>query len=85
MWAVAFRTCFLRLYIFRLKANKEFHSHTSGLGPPSLCGSDLTDDFGLGPLWLLIVLPGNIIVGAISSWVTLIALKKESGSDNENT
>ncbi|GAB0152232.1 hypothetical protein MnBA_16320 [Marinobacterium sp. BA1] len=76
--------CLTFIYI-QAKANKEFHSHTSELGPSSLCGSNLTDDFGLGPLWLFIVLPGSIIVGAISSWVTLIALKEESGSDNENT
>ncbi|MET4163933.1 hypothetical protein ABIE61_003799, partial [Marinobacterium sp. MBR-111] len=47
--------------------------------------AELADDFGLGLLWLLIVLPGSIIVGAISSWVTWIVLKKESGSDSENT
>ena len=40
--------------------------------------AELVDDFGLGLLWLLIVLPGSIIVGAISSWVTWIVLKKRA-------
>lgn len=40
--------------------------------------AELADDFGLGLLWLLIVLPGSIIVGAISSWVTWIVLKKRA-------
>jgi len=47
--------------------------------------AELADDFGLGLLWLLFVLPGSVIVGAIGSWVTWIVLSKESGSDNENT
>ena len=31
--------------------------------------AELANDFGLGLLWLFIVVPGSLVVGAISFWL----------------
>lgn len=46
---------------------------------------ELADDFGLGLLGLFFVMPGSVIIGAVSSWLTWRKFKVGRGVKGENT
>lgn len=47
--------------------------------------AELADDFGLGVLGMLIVVPGSGIIGIICSWVIWRKFKIKGGAEGEST
>lgn len=47
--------------------------------------ADLADDFGLGLLGILFVVPGSVLIGIAGSWFTWKSFKTTKSADEKNT